>query len=174
MNPKTQAGMGILVTCLASAAMASPALAASAPVAPVDIPLHGLSTVLPETPVLRTGVPIPVPGAPAGFTQRAEGGLQPLLVPQLPLSTGTPETLIAAPLPDIEGDRPTGRAVLAAPASEVQAVTPGAVAGLPLTLPRAETLGLPGLALPPAGLLAPSLTGAVESTMGLDAEEPSR
>ncbi|PRH76831.1 hypothetical protein C6N75_23550 [Streptomyces solincola] len=166
--------MALVVTCLASAAMASPALAASAPVAPVDIPLHGLGTVLPETPVLRTGVPIPVPGAPSGFTRRAEGGLPPLLVPQLPLTTGTPETTISAELPDVEGDRPTGRALLAAPASDVHALTPGAVAGLPLTLPGAETLGLPGLALPSAGVLPPALTGTVESSMGLDSPAAGR
>ncbi|WP_336323230.1 hypothetical protein [Streptomyces lavendofoliae] len=169
MNLKTQAGMGIVVTCLASAAMASPAAAASTvPVAPVDVPLHGLGTVLPtETPTLRTGVPIPLPGAPMGLTGHGEGKVQPLLVPQVPFTAGVPETLVSAPLPDVAGEEPMGRALLATPASELRATTPGAILGLPITLPRAETLGMPGAELPQAGLLAPTVTGALDSTLGL-------
>jgi hypothetical protein len=170
MNLKSQAGMGIVVTCLASAAMASPAAAATTvPVAPVDVPLHGLGTVLPtETPTLRTGVPIPLPGAPMGLTGHGEGRFQPVLLPQLPVTSGIPETLVSAPLPDAAGEDPTGRALVAAPASELRATTPGAILGLPVTLPRAETLGMPGAELPPVGLLSPSVTGGLDSTLGLD------
>ncbi|MFF8831737.1 hypothetical protein [Streptomyces sp. NPDC015131] len=161
--------MGIFVTCLASAAMASPAAAAapSVPVAPVDVPLHGLGTVLPmETPTLRTGVPVPLPGGPMGFTEHGEGRMQPVVLPQLPLTTGVPETLVSAPLPSVvEGE--TGRAEVASPASAVQATTPGAILGSPLTLPRAESLGLPGAELPQAGFLTPTVTGALDSTLGL-------
>lgn len=168
MNLKSQAGVGIVVTCLASAAMASPAAAAAAvPVAPVDVPLHGLGTVLTETPTLRTGVPIPLPGAPMGLTGHGEGKVQPLLLPQLPVTTGIPETLVSAPLPSIVEGEPTGRAVVASPASEVQATTPGAILGLPVTLPRAESLGMPGVELPQVGFLAPTVSGALDSTLGL-------
>ncbi|MFC8915398.1 hypothetical protein ACGF5F_19285 [Streptomyces sp. NPDC047821] len=169
MNSKSQAGVGIIVTCLASAAMASPAAAAaSVPVAPVDVPLHGLGTVLPtETPTLRTGVPIPLPGAPTGLTGHEQGRFQPVLLPQLPVAAGIPETLVSAPLPDVVEGEPTGRALLAAPASEVQATTPGAFLGLPVTLPRADSLGLPGAELPQAGFLAPTVSGALDSTLGL-------
>ncbi|ORT59074.1 hypothetical protein [Streptomyces sp. CB03238] len=169
MNLKSQAGMGFVVTCLASAAMASPAAAAAAvPVAPVDVPLHGLGTVLPtETPTLRTGVPIPLPGAPMGLTGHGEGRVQPIHLPQLPFTTGVPETLVSAPLPNVVEGEPTGRALIAAPASEVQATTPGAILGSPVTLPRAESLGLPGLELPQVGFLAPTVTGALDSTLGL-------
>ncbi|GAA2481974.1 hypothetical protein [Streptomyces gobitricini] len=168
MNLKSQAGMGIVVTCLASAAMASSAAAATtAPVAPVDVPLHGLGTVLPtETPTLRTGVPIPLPGAPMGLTGHGEGKVHPLLLPQLPITAGVPETLVSAPLPEVvEGE--TGRALVTAPASELRATTPGAILGSPVTLPRAETLGLPGVELPQVGFLSPTVTGALDYTLGL-------
>ncbi|MER7111092.1 hypothetical protein [Streptomyces sp. NPDC000229] len=167
MNRKIQAGMGIVVTCLTSAAMASPAEAAAVPVAPVDVPLHGLGTVLPtETPTLRTGVPIPMPGAPMGLTGYGEGKVQSLRLPQLPVTAVVPETLVSAPLPSVvEGE--TGRALVAAPPSVVQATTPGAILRSPVTLPRAESFGLPGVELPQVGFLAPTVTAAVGSTLGL-------
>ncbi|OKK02773.1 hypothetical protein AMK26_24670 [Streptomyces sp. CB03234] len=172
MNLKSQASMGFVVTCLASAAMASPAAAAATvPVAPVDVPLHGLGTVLPETPTLRTGVPIPLTGAPMGLTAHGKGQAQPVLLPQLPVATGVPETLVSAPLPNVVEGEPTGRALISAPASAIHATTPGAILGLPITLPHAESLGLPGLKLPEAGFLAPTVTGALDSTLGLAQQE---
>ncbi|MFF8291313.1 hypothetical protein ACF068_19070 [Streptomyces sp. NPDC016309] len=149
--------------------MASPAAAAATvPVAPVDVPLHGLGTVLPtDTPTLRTGVPIPLPGAPMGLTERGEGRVQPLTLPQLPFTAGVPETLVSAPLPEAVEGEPTGQALVAAPASTLRATTPGAILGSPLTLPRAESLGMPGAELPPVGFLPPAVSGAFDSTLGL-------
>ncbi|MDN3296146.1 hypothetical protein QWM81_19185 [Streptomyces ficellus] len=173
MNLKSQARVGIVVTSLASAVMATPAAAATAPVAPVDVPLHGLRAVLPmEPPTLRTGVPLPMPGGPMGLTGHGEGTLQPLLLPQFPVTAGLPETLVSASLPDVVESQPLSRALVSAPASDARAITPGAVLGIPLTLPRAETRGLPGVELPRAGVLTPAVTAGLETTLGLARSEP--
>ncbi|MGA5495609.1 hypothetical protein ACPCSP_14715 [Streptomyces cinereoruber] len=109
--------MGLLVTALASAALAAPA---SAVEAPVIVPLEGLEPVLPmDAPTVATGVPVPMPGAPTGFQE----------------GTGT---------------------------------LPGATVGNPMEAPRGDGLdGLPDLTLPRVGLLAPALSGALDSRLGL-------
>ncbi|GAA4907241.1 hypothetical protein ACFPM3_13355 [Streptomyces coeruleoprunus] len=169
MNVKSQVGTGILATCLASAAAAALASPAAAAEAPVEVPLQPLGMVLPmEPPTVSTGVPLPMPGTPEGVGRVGEGGLpELLLLPRTPIAGELPETEIAAPLPALLGGRPLGTALLTSPSSEVKTSTPGATLGEPLTLPKAESLGLPGVRLPSAGLLAPVLSGALESDLGL-------
>ncbi|MFC8264486.1 hypothetical protein ACFUIZ_01980 [Streptomyces cinereoruber] len=74
--------MGLLVTALASAALAAPA---SAVEAPVIVPLEGLEPVLPmDAPTVATGVPVPMPGAPTGF-QEGIGTLPGVTLPRVSL-----------------------------------------------------------------------------------------
>jgi hypothetical protein len=49
----------------------------------------------------------------------------------------------------------------------MHARTPGAVLGLPLTMPNPANYGLPDLTTPKLGLIAPELTGAPEALLGL-------
>lgn len=165
MTLRSQAGMGLLMTALASAAMAVPAAAVEAPVV---VPLQGLEPVLPmDAPTVATGVPVPVPGAPTGF-QKGLGALPDVTLPSVPLTGTLPETVVDAPLPELlEGSEP-GRALLASPHSEMRAATPGAILGNPLEAPRGNGLaGLPDLAPPQLGLIAPTLSGALDSQLGL-------
>ncbi|WP_234334951.1 hypothetical protein [Streptomyces sp. NRRL S-118] len=170
MNPRTQLGMGMFVTALASAASAALATpAAAAPTAPVDVPLQTLGMVLPMAPpTVSTGVPIPMTGTPMGLTAHTDGRVQPLLVPQVPVTSGMPETLITATLPEVVEDQPVTRALLSTPESDVNAKTPGAKVASPLTLPRPAALGLPAAQLPEAGLLSPALSGSLGSHLGMD------
>ncbi|MET9429773.1 MULTISPECIES: hypothetical protein [unclassified Streptomyces] len=174
MNPKTQVGVGMVVTALASAASAALATpAAAAPAAPVDVPLQPLGMVLPMAPpTVSTGVPIPMPGAPMGPTAAAHGRVQPLHLPQVPFTGTLPETLITASLPELIEDQPVTRALLSAPASDLHTTTPGAKVEAPLTLPRPESLGLPGVELPQVGVLPPAVTGILESHLGLTGADP--
>ncbi|MFV0128547.1 hypothetical protein ACLGI4_12650 [Streptomyces sp. HMX112] len=168
MNLKSQAGIGIFATFLASAAMAS---SASAMEAPVELPLRALGTVLPmEPPTVRTGVPLPMPGTPV-VEAPASGRVQEASLPQVPFTTGFPETRVAAPLPDLLGGRPLGQALLTAPSSDLAAVTPGASLGAPITLPRAEAQGVPGVVPLEVAVLAPKASGGMESHLGLDEPE---
>ncbi|MFF9149929.1 hypothetical protein ACWGBV_36475 [Streptomyces sp. NPDC055051] len=165
MTLRSQAGMGLLMTALASAAMAVPA---SAVEAPVVVPLQGLEPVLPmDAPTVATGVPVPVPGAPTGF-QKGLGALPDVTLPSVPLAGTLPETAVDAPLPEVlEGSEP-GRALFSSPHSEMRASTPGATLGNPVEAPRGDGLaGLPDLAPPQLGLIAPTLSGALDSQLGL-------
>ncbi|MEU7281932.1 hypothetical protein AB0A69_24620 [Streptomyces sp. NPDC045431] len=169
MNPKTQVGMGMVVTALASAASAALATpAAAAPSAPVDVPLQPLGMVLPMAPpTVSTGVPIPMPGAPMGPTSAAQGRVQPLHLPQVPFTSTLPETLITASLPEVVENQPVTKALFSSPASDLQTTTPGAKVEAPITLPRPEALGLPNVELPQVGVLPPAVTGIMESHLGL-------
>lgn len=165
MNLRSQAGMGILMTALASAAMAAPAAAAEAP---VIVPLQGLEPVIPmDAPSVATGVPLPVPGGPTGFQEGQSGLLPDVTLPRVPISSTIPETLVAAPLPEvIEGSEP-GKALFATPSSPVKATTPGATVGNAVVAPRGDRLGLPDLAVPEIGVLTPAVSGALDSQAGL-------
>ncbi|MFJ8645615.1 hypothetical protein ACIRNI_05780 [Streptomyces sp. NPDC093546] len=174
MNPKTQVGVGMVVTALASAASAALATpAAAAPAAPVDVPLQPLGMVLPMAPpTVSTGVPIPMPGAPMGPTSATHGRVQPLHVPQVPFTSTLPETLITATLPEVVEDQPVTRALLSAPASDLNTTTPGAKVDAPITLPRPESLGLPAVELPQVGVLPPALAGVLKTHLGLTGASP--
>lgn len=165
MNLRSQAGMGILMTALASAAMAAPAAAADAP---VIIPLQGLEPVIPmDAPTVTTGVPLPVPGAPTGFQEGQAGGLPDVTLPRVPLSTTLPKSVVAAPLPEVLEGSELGTALLATPRSPLAATTPGATVGNAVATPQTDRLGLPGFAVPEVGILTPAVTGALDSQMGL-------
>ncbi|MFH9952977.1 hypothetical protein ACH4OX_02020 [Streptomyces roseolus] len=168
MTLRSHAGMGLLMTALASAAMAAPAAAVEAP---VIVPLQGLEPVLPmDAPTVATGVPVPVPGAPTGF-QKGLGALPDVTLPSVPLTGTLPETVVDAPLPELLKGSEPGRAVLASPHSEMEAATPGATLGHPVEAPRGNGLaGLPRLADPRLGLIAPTLSGALDSQLGLAPE----
>ncbi|MFF3769267.1 hypothetical protein [Streptomyces sp. NPDC002232] len=165
MTLRSHAGMGLLMTALASAALASPAAAVEAPVA---VPLQGLEPVLPmDAPTVATGVPVPMPGAPTGF-QKGLGSLPDVALPSVPMAGTLPETVVDAPLPEVLKGSERGRALLSSPHSEMRTATPGAVVGNPLEAPRGNGLGgLPGLTKPQLGLLTPMLSGAVDPQLGL-------
>ncbi|MFE0646851.1 hypothetical protein ACFW2Y_35435 [Streptomyces sp. NPDC058877] len=153
------------MTAFASAALAAPA---SAVEAPVVVPLQGLDPVLPmDAPTVATGVPVPMPGAPTGF-QKGVGALPDVTLPSVPLTGTLPETVVDAPLPELLKGSEPGRALLSSPHSEMKAATPGAVLGNPVEAPRGNGLqGLPDLAKPQVGLLAPVLSGALDPQLGL-------
>jgi hypothetical protein len=163
MNLRSQAGLGLLMTALASAAMATPASAAEAPVV---VPLHGLEPAIPmDAPTVDTGVPLLMPGAPTVFH---EGQTLPDIgLPEVPFTSTLPETDLAAPLPElIDGSRP-GTAQLTSPDSPLAAVTPAAEVGSPVGLPDGDRFGLPELTLPNAGLRTAAAKGALEPELGL-------
>ncbi|WP_418958804.1 hypothetical protein [Streptomyces tritici] len=170
MNLRTQAGMGILMSCLASAAMASTASAAEAPVV---LPLQGLETAAPglDAPTVASAVPLPVPGAPTGLAGGTQGGLPDAQLPRVPVASSVPRTLVEAPLPELLDGSETGSALLTTPGSDLEAVTPGAIIGTPVAVPDGRTgplgLPLPGLNAPEAGVLAPALSGALDSGLGV-------
>ncbi|MGW2016342.1 hypothetical protein [Streptomyces sp. NPDC001927] len=153
------------MTALASAAMASPAVAADAPVV---VPLQGLEPVIPmDAPTVATGVPLPIPGGPTGFQEGQSGLLPDVSLPRVPFTSTLPETVLAAQLPEvIEGSEP-GEALFATPRSEMVGATPGATVGNPVVPPRGDRLGLPDLAVPEVGVVAPALRGALGSQLGL-------
>jgi hypothetical protein len=139
----------------------------------VDVPLQPLGSVLPVAPpTVSTGVPLLMPGTPEGLGHVGESGLpELLLLPRTPIDSEFPETRVEAPLPSLLGGRPLGTALLTSPHSDVETSTPGATLGEPLSLPRGEALGLPGVQLPRAGVLSPALSGALETDLGLAAQE---
>lgn len=165
MNLRSHAGMGILMTALASAAMAAPASAAEAPVV---VPLQGLEPVIPmDAPTVATGVPLPVPGTPTVFHGGHSQALPDVGLPRVPVSSTLPNTVLAAPLPEaVEGSRP-GTARLTTPSSPVEAAAPGATVGNPVGLPRGDRFGLPDLTMPGAGVLTPAVSGALAPQLGL-------
>ncbi|WP_251066043.1 hypothetical protein [Streptomyces sp. ISL-36] len=153
------------MTALASAAMAAPASAAEAPVV---VPLQGLEPVIPmDAPTVATGVPMPKPGGPTGFQEGQAGGLPDVTLPRMPVSSTMPETVLAAPLPEvIEGSEP-GTALFTTPSSPLKAVTPGASVGNPVVVPSGDPYGVPGLTTPNVGVLTPAVTGTLDSQGGL-------
>ncbi|WP_236243202.1 hypothetical protein [Streptomyces sp. CC228A] len=174
MNVKSQAGTGLLAACLVSAAAAAMAAPAAAAEAPVEVPLQPLGAVLPMAPPsLSTGVPLLMPGAPEGLGRTTEGGLpELLLLPRTPLGAELPETSLEAPLPGLLGGRPLGTAMLTSDRSDMSTSAPGASLGEPLSLaPQGGQSGLPGVQLPKAALLAPALSGALDTDLGLSGSD---
>ncbi|GAA1350564.1 hypothetical protein [Streptomyces beijiangensis] len=163
MKLKVLAGLGVL----ASFVVATPAVAAQAPVV---VPLQGLDAALPmDAPTLRTGIPIPVPGTPDAWHPRSEGELSPeLAIPQTPVTSDLPRTVLAAPLPSVLDDEDLGRARVTSDASQMAARTPGFSLGRPITPGNGEDLGLPEIGTPQAAVLAPALQGDLSSGLGMD------
>ncbi|OAR21884.1 hypothetical protein A8W25_30785 [Streptomyces sp. ERV7] len=166
MKLTKRAGLAAMMTCMATAAAVTPAVAGSS--VPVTVPLEGLDTALPfEAPSVSTGVPIPMPGSPGG-PRHVVGSLTPSpLLPKLPVTTELPPTLLNAPLTDPLTDDKLGSAAVTTPSSPLRAESPGAILEAPLTPPQAELFGLPELSEPQAGLLAPTLRGAPTANLGL-------
>ncbi|MET9432684.1 hypothetical protein [Streptomyces sp. NPDC006551] len=153
------------MTALASAAMAAPAAAAEAP---VIVPLQGLEPAIPmDAPTVATGVPLLIPGGPTGFHPGRAGELPDVGVPGVPLDTTLPESAVAAPLPEVVDGSELGQVLFTAPRSKMAAATPGAVVGTPITQPHADRFGMPGLTAPRAGVIAPAVTGTLDSQLGL-------
>ncbi|MFF8607347.1 hypothetical protein ACF06X_15550 [Streptomyces sp. NPDC015346] len=153
------------MTALASAAMAAPASAAEAPVV---VPLQGLEPVIPmDAPTVASGVPLPVPGGPTGFHKGRSGVLPDVTLPQVPVSSTVPRTVLDAPLPEvIEGSEP-GKALLTSPRTPMKAATPGAEVGNPVVLPGDNRFGMPAFTEPNVGVLAPVMNGTLDSQLGL-------
>lgn len=162
--------LGVLMTCVAGAvgAVGAPAAAAGEHVPVALPPLEGLEHAVPvDPPALRAGAPVLVPGA-LEAPRYKEGRLLPAeVLPRLPVSGELAPTHAALPLPHPLSDREAGTARVTAPVSELVAATPGADLALPLTAPRADGFGLPGLALPEAGLISPELRGTPGAALGL-------
>ncbi|MER6997015.1 hypothetical protein [Streptomyces sp. NPDC000410] len=158
--------LGVFMTCVA-AAVAAPSAAAGTHV-PVAVPLGGLEHALPlDAPTLRTGVPVPLPGVPEG-PRYVKGRMLPAgLLPQVPVTTELPPTRVGLPLPHPLSERESGTAQLVVPVSDLTTVTPGAEAQPPLTAPGGADFGLPGTALPQAGIVAPVLRGEPGAVLGL-------
>ncbi|MFI1398399.1 hypothetical protein [Streptomyces sp. NPDC020681] len=144
---------------MASAAAVAPAAASIAPV-PVNVPLESLETVVPvEAPALSTGVPVPVPG---GFEapRHVTGRLLPAgILPQLPLTSELPRTLVELPVENPLGEGNLGVASAQSESSELKVTSPGADVGAPVSAPRPELFGQPEPVLPELSVLAPSLVG---------------
>ncbi|MFI8104854.1 hypothetical protein [Streptomyces sp. NPDC086023] len=166
MNKTARGSLAALMTCMATAAAVSPALAAEH--VPVDVPLEALEVPLGmQTPHLATGLPVPVPGIPEGPVHHTGEMLPNPVLPAVPLTGELAPTLASTPVPDLLGTGKNGEAKLAAPASDLVAKTPGAVVGAPMLLPDGDHFGLPALTKPQLGILAPVLQGDPGALLGL-------
>ncbi|GGZ60588.1 hypothetical protein GCM10010371_20140 [Streptomyces subrutilus] len=166
MKMTARGSIAVLMTCMAAAGAATPAVADSVP---VGVPLDAVETTLGvDTPRVATGVPVPVVGAP-DVPRHHRGDMLPTpLLPSVPIGTELGNTLIASPVPNLAGTPETdGEGTLDAPATTLRTRTPGAVVGAPLTMPDGSDFGLPHLTAPKLGLIAPELTGAPSALLGL-------
>lgn len=166
MKMTARGSIAALMTCMAAVGAATPAVADSVP---VGVPLDALETTLGvDTPRVATGVPVPVVGAPEA-PRFHKGDLLPTpLLPVVPIGTRLGDTLVTSPVPNLLGTPETdGEGSLDAPATIMRARTPGAIVGLPLTMPDASNFGLPNLTKPKLGLTAPELVGAPTALLGL-------
>ncbi|WP_260610264.1 hypothetical protein [Streptomyces sp. WAC06614] len=155
-----------LMTCMAAAGAATPAVASTVP---VDVPLGAARAALGvDTPRVATGVPVPVVGAPGTPTFHQGEMLPTPLLPVIPVGTELGDTGVASPLPNLLGGKETdGEGSVESPATTLLAKGPGAVLGLPLTMPNAANYGLPDVTDPKLGILTPELTGAPSALLGL-------
>ncbi|MDI3405832.1 hypothetical protein [Streptomyces cavernicola] len=155
MKLTSRAGLAVLMTCMASAAAVAPAAASDA--VPVPVPLEGLETALPvEAPELKAGVPLLKPGAPV-TDEGGEGLVGRDVLPQLPVHSALPETVLDVPVTDpLSQERIAGVGVESLE-SPVEALSPGMGLDAPLTEPGAGPLGLPGLHAPELAVLTPTL-----------------
>ncbi|WP_329378217.1 hypothetical protein OG625_09325 [Streptomyces sp. NBC_01351] len=155
-----------LMTCMAAAGAATPAVADAVP---VGVPLDAVKTTLGvDTPRVATGVPVPVVGAPEAPRFHKGDMLPTPLLPTVPVSTELGNTLVSSPLPNLLGEPATdGEGSLTSPATTMLAGTPGAVLGSPLTMPNAANYGLPDVTLPAAGVVLPKVVGTPTAILGL-------
>lgn len=166
MKMTARGSIAALMTCMAAAGAATPAVADSVP---VGVPLDAVKTTLGvDTPRVATAVPMPIVGAPDAPRYHKGDLLPSPLLPVLPISTELGNTLVGAPVPNLLGDPKTdGEGTLETPATDLLTRTPGAVVGAPLTLPNGANYGIPDLTTPKLGLTAPELIGAPSALLGL-------
>ncbi|GAA3376700.1 hypothetical protein GCM10020367_49420 [Streptomyces sannanensis] len=165
MKMTARGGLAALVSCVAAAVAAPPAMAGAH--VPVVVPLEGLEHAVPlEAPTVSSTVPVPVTGTPGAPRFRAGRLLPEGVVPQVPVSSELPRTLVAAPLPDLLGDGGPREARLGTPHAEMTAAGPGADVNAPLTGPTGK-YGLPEPALPEVSVLTPMLQGTPGAGFGL-------
>ncbi|MFE9254236.1 hypothetical protein [Streptomyces sp. NPDC006879] len=166
MNITARAGLAALMTCMAAAVAATPAVAGES--VPVGVPLDGLEIPLgTELPEVGTGVPVLMPGVPDGPTYHTGELVPNPVLPAVPLTAGLPPLLAQGALPDVLAHGPEGDAELTAPASDLVTRSPGVVLGAPLSAPRPQNMGLPDLVMPKLGVLTPALQGAPDAFLGL-------
>ncbi|MET9609466.1 hypothetical protein ABZZ17_31120 [Streptomyces sp. NPDC006512] len=151
---------------MAAAGAASPAVAQSVP---VGVPLDAVETTLGlPVPHVATGVPVPVVGAPEAPRHHTGDLLPTPLLPVVPIATELGDTRIASPVPNLAGTPETdGEGSLESPATTLQARSPGAIVGAPLTMPDGANYGIPNLTTPKLGLTTPELIGAPAALLGL-------
>ncbi|GGQ27709.1 MULTISPECIES: hypothetical protein [Streptomyces] len=166
MKMTARGSIAALLTCMAAAGVATPAVADGVP---VGVPLEGVETTTGlDVPRIATAVPLPVVGAPEAPRMHKGEMLPSPLLPAVPIATELGETLVTSPLPNLAGRPETdGEGSLESPATTVRTRTPGAVVGAPLTMPDGSNFGLPNLTKPKLGLLAPEVTGAPEALLGV-------
>lgn len=166
MKMTARGSIAALMTCMAAAGAATPAVADAVP---VGVPLDAVKTTLGvDTPRVATGVPVPVVGAPDAPRFHKGDMLPTPLLPVVPLSTELGRTLVTSPVPNLLGDEKTdGEGSLTAPATTMRASTPGAILGSPLTMPSGANFGLPDVTTPKLGLIAPEIVGAPTALLGL-------
>ncbi|MCX4806344.1 hypothetical protein OG594_32790 [Streptomyces sp. NBC_01214] len=166
MKMTARGSIAALMTCMAAAGAATPAVAQSVP---VGVPLDAVKTTLGvDTPRVGTGVPVPVVGAPESPRFHKGNMLPTPLLPSVPVGTELGKTLVTSPVPNLLGKPETdGEGSLEAPATDLLARTPGLVAGGLLTMPDASNSGVPNLIAPELGLTTPELTGAPSALLGL-------
>ncbi|MEU7552215.1 hypothetical protein AB0B01_07620 [Streptomyces sp. NPDC044571] len=155
-----------LMTCMAAAGAATPAVADSVP---VGVPLDAVKTTLGvDTPRVATAVPVPVVGAPEAPRLHTGDLLPSPLLPVVPIDTELGRTLVTSPVPNLLGEPSTdGEGSLEAPATHLVTRTPGAVLGAPLTMPNGSNFGIPDLTAPKLGLTVPELIGTPAALLGL-------
>ncbi|MFD3696511.1 hypothetical protein ACFWUZ_10150 [Streptomyces sp. NPDC058646] len=166
MKMTARGSIAALMTCMAAAGAATPAVADSVP---VGVPLDAVKTTLGvDTPRVATGVPVPVVGAPEAPRHHTGDMLPTPLLPVVPIGTELGDTLVTSPVPNLLGAPETdGEGSLESPAGTLRTRTPGLLVGSPLTMPDGSNSGLPNLTTPELGLIAPELTGAPSALLGL-------
>lgn len=166
MKMTARGSFAALMTCIAAAGAATPAVADSVP---VGVPLEAVETTLGvDAPRVATGVPVPVVGAPEAPRFHSGDMLPTPLLPTVPIAAALGKTLVTSPVPNLLGAPETdGEGSLDAPATTMRARTPGAILGSPLTMPDGSNFGLPNLTRPRLGLLAPELVGTPTALLGL-------
>ncbi|MER5731966.1 hypothetical protein ABT084_27160 [Streptomyces sp. NPDC002138] len=159
--------LAALMTCMAAAGAASPALADSVP---VGVPLGAAlkPSLGLDAPRVATGVPVPVVGAPEAPRQHTGDLLPTPLVPIVPIGTELGHTGITSPVPNLLGRPETdGEGSLDSPATTLLARTAGVVVGAPISMPDGSNFGLPNVVAPKLGVITPELTGAPSALLGL-------
>ncbi|MFD5629336.1 MULTISPECIES: hypothetical protein [unclassified Streptomyces] len=157
MKPTTRGTLAAVLTGVAAAVGAAATPAAAGETVPVPVPLDGVERALNvQLPKISGQLPVPVPGSPDG-PRYVEGRLIPEhALPQLPVSSGLPGVDVRAPLPHLLGNG-FDHLGIAAPAADVQTLTPGLSVDTPLTPPNPDNFGLPKPKVPQAAVLTPLL-----------------